>query len=41
MHEYPILLQGTGYEQQAKEFSERCRDILTFLDEVGIEAPPS
>ncbi len=40
MHEYPILLQGTGYEQQAKEFSERCRDILTFLDEVGIEAPP-
>lgn len=41
MHEYPILLAGTAQEEEAKGFAKRCKDILTYLDEVGIEAPPA
>ena len=40
MHEYPILLKGTEHEDEAKRFAARSRDVLTFLDEVGIETPP-
>ncbi|WP_297211395.1 MULTISPECIES: (Fe-S)-binding protein [Thermodesulfovibrio] len=30
-HEYPIILEGTDYEEKAKKWVERVHDISTFL----------
>jgi glycolate oxidase iron-sulfur subunit len=41
LHEYPLMLQGTPYEVEAKEFAHRVVDVSVFLDRLGIEAPPA
>jgi glycolate oxidase iron-sulfur subunit len=41
MREYPLLFQGYALEEQASIFSGKVKDISEFLDELGIEDPPS
>ncbi|MFO0924931.1 MAG: heterodisulfide reductase-related iron-sulfur binding cluster [Pirellulales bacterium] len=40
MHEYPVLFQRSADENQARAFASKCKDVLTYLDSIGIEAPP-
>ncbi len=40
MHEYPTLLSGTSHQAAGQEFAAKCKDILSYLDQVGIETPP-
>jgi len=40
MHEYPLLLKSTDYEEAAVNFSQRVYDISVFLDEFDIDPPP-
>lgn len=39
-HEYPIILEGTEYEEMAKKWAERVFDISTFLLKVIKFEPP-
>lgn len=39
-HEYPIILEGTEYEEKAKKWAERVYDISTFLLKVIKFEPP-
>jgi len=41
LHEYPILLAGTEWEAQARQFASRAEDVTAFLDRLGIIAPPA
>lgn len=39
-HEYPIILEGTEYEERAKKWAEKVYDISTFLLKVIKFEPP-
>lgn len=39
-HEYPIILEGTDYEEKAKKWAQRVYDISTFLIKVIKIEPP-
>ncbi|GAB5046733.1 (Fe-S)-binding protein [Thermodesulfovibrio sp. TK110] len=39
-HEYPIILEGTEYEEKAKKWAERVYDISTFLLKIIKFEPP-
>ncbi len=41
MHEYPLLFEGTGREEEAKQFAKRVKDVSVFLAELGIIPPPA
>ena len=41
MKEYPLLFKDTPWEGPAMDFAARLQDISTFLDALGIQAPPS
>lgn len=36
MHEYPLLFKETQYEEKARSFSSRVRDISVFLTEIEL-----
>lgn len=40
MGEYPLLLKGSQWEQEARDFAARVQDISEFLDALGIVDPP-
>jgi len=39
IHEYPLILKGTGAEAAAKAFAERTSDITVFLQKLGDLTP--
>jgi len=39
-HEYPVILEGTEYEEKAKKWAEKVYDISTFLIKVIKFEPP-
>ncbi len=39
MHEYPVLMSGTKHIQDAEAFARLSKDILSYLDQLGIEKP--
>ena len=41
LHEYPLVMRGLAGEADAQAFAKKAKDILTYLNEVGIERPPS
>ncbi len=40
MHEYPLLLAKSKHATESKEFAAKTKDILTYLNSIGIETPP-
>lgn len=41
IHEYPLLLAGTPYQEAAERFAERSVDISVFLDRIGLLPIPA
>jgi glycolate oxidase iron-sulfur subunit len=41
LHEYPLIVRGDSCEANAKDFAHKAKDILTYLDKIGIEPPPA
>ncbi|MEM0926096.1 MAG: (Fe-S)-binding protein, partial [Planctomycetota bacterium] len=39
MHEYPLILKGTEFEQKATEFVKGVKDVAQFLADVGLVEP--
>lgn len=39
MHEYPLILKGSGHESRAAEFADRVIDVSVYLDRLGELAP--
>lgn len=40
MHEYPLLFAGRPEADEAARFAKKAMDISTFLDQLGLIAPP-
>lgn len=40
LHDYPLILAGTTYADQAKQFAAKTVDISVLLERIGIETPP-
>ena len=41
MHEYPLLFSGEAEEETARRFAAKVQDVSVFLDDLGIETPPT
>jgi len=40
LHDYPLVLAGTVYADQAKTLASKTLDVSAFLDKLGIVPPP-
>ncbi|MDZ4851636.1 MAG: (Fe-S)-binding protein [Pirellulaceae bacterium] len=40
LHDYPLMLAGTSYEEQARGFASKTVDISVLLDKLGIVSVP-
>lgn len=38
LHEYPLILKGSGHEEAARAFASRAADVAVFLDRIGFHA---
>lgn len=40
MHEYPLLFKGTKYEERAKAYAEKVKDVSVFLASIDLAPMP-
>lgn len=41
LHEYPLILAGTGHDPVAEEFARKAMDVAEFLARLGLVPPPA